>query len=124
MENQKLEKAIYLTTQTQYELKKIACTYHITLKALIPAILWYVANNKLDFNATFVEPGPRKLKHVAIDDVTFDRLKVHACENRIPFNLYLNMMILTVINEPYQSDTCEEMVEDFYKNIVDSYTKR
>jgi len=95
----KKSKGIYLSLQVQYELKKIACTYHVTLKSLIPALLLHIVNDK---NSSYYSnlqntPGPRKLNNIEIEEVVYDRVKLMACEKQMKLNDFINSALLMII---------------------------
>jgi len=114
-------KGVYFTPQVQYKLKAIACTYHVTLKNLVPALLWYIANSDKRYFESSLSGGTFKLKHVDISDDVFDCLKIQACKHHLPFNHYINMALLDTFDEPYEDDTCEELVKKFYDDIIKCY---
>lgn len=114
-------RGVYFTPQVQYKLKAIACTYHVTLKSLVPALLWYIAENNKRYASSSVLPGPLKLKHVDISDDIFDRLKIQACQHHLPFSHYINIALLDTFDEPYSDDTEERFVKYFYEEIIRKY---
>lgn len=95
----KVSKGIYLTPQVQYELKKIACTYHVTLKSLVPVLLLHIVNNKnsnyyLNLRST---PGPRKLKNIEIEEVIYDKVKLMAYDKQMKLNDFINSSLLVTV---------------------------
>ena len=114
-------RGVYLTLQVQYKLKEIACTYHVKLKNLVPALLWHIATKNKRYSDVSVPPGPLKLKHVDISDDVFDRLKIQACQHHMPFSHYINIALLDTFDEPYEDDTEERFVKYFYEDIIRRY---
>ena len=114
-------RGVYLTPQVQFKLKEIACTYHVALKNLVPALLWYIATINKRYSDVSVPPGPLKLKHVDISDDVFDRLKIQACQHHLPLSHYINMALLDTFDEPYSDDTEERFVKYFYEEIIRRY---
>lgn len=95
----KVSKGIYLAPEVQYELKKIACTYHITLKSLVPVLLLHIVSNKDSnyFSNLQNIPGPRKLKNIVIEKVVYDNIKLAAYEKHMKLNDFINSALLTTI---------------------------
>lgn len=116
-------KGVYLTPQVQFKLKEIACSYHITLKSLLPALLWHVSMTGKNYPNSSTIAKVRKLKHVEISDDIFDRLKIQACQHHMSFSHYINIALLDVFDEPYMDDTDEWIVKCFYADIVEAYQR-
>ena len=122
MKAQNSNKGVYLTPQVQFKLKEIACRYHITLKSLVPALLWYISTNEKETLFNLSAPvGARKLKHVDISNKVFDNLKIQACQHHLPLSHYINIALLDVFDEPYMDDTDEWIVKCFYMDIIEKY---
>ncbi len=93
-------KGIYLCPQVRYELKKIACTYHITLKSLVPTLLLHIVNNR---NSSYYSnlqnvPGPRKLKNIEVEEVIYDKIKLAAYDKQMKLNDFINSALLMTIH--------------------------
>lgn len=94
-----VEKGIYLSPEVRYELKKIACTYHITLKSMIPALLLHITDRLNDsyFKRAYYPPGPRKLKNIVIEESVYDRLKIRAYTLDMKLNDFINIGIMAFV---------------------------
>lgn len=114
-------RGVYFTPQVQYKLKEIACTYHVKLKNLTPALLWHIATSNKRYSNSSVPLGTYKLKHVDVSDDIFDKLKIQACQHHLPLSHYINMALLDTFDEPYSDDTEERFVQSFYENIIRKY---
>lgn len=94
-------KGIYLSHEVRYELKKIACTYHVTLKSLIPAVLLFITDRLNDRyylpGHLYNPPGPRKLKNIIIEECIYDRLKIRSCKYNMWLNDFINVGIMAFV---------------------------
>lgn len=121
MKVQNSNKGVYFTPQVQFKLKEIACRYHIKLKTLVPALLWYISKSERVYSGLSAPVGARKLKHVDISNKVFDNLKIQACQHHLPLSHYINVALMNVFDEPYMDYTEEQYVQGFYEEIIKQY---